>query len=94
MELNALTATANNNKRKLKSRREEDKEKPDAVVKKNWKAGFDDCHTIFNWEARREYSQPNADPRDYWPATQYVHTKLQGQFVCEPLGPIVHLQQG
>ena len=53
--LNAMTKQANHNEQQLISRKEEDKYQPDAVVKKSWKAGFDDGHTIFNWDARRDY---------------------------------------
>ena len=43
LALKALSDQANNNQQDLKQKREEDKEKHDAVVKKNWPAGWDDC---------------------------------------------------
>ena len=58
-------------------------------MKKNWKAGWDDCHTI--WDARRDYTQPNCDPRDYWPAAQYdldVSPNFKGSLFVSHLVPL------
>ena len=56
----------------IAKKKEEDKYLSDPIVVKTWEGGEDDGHTVFAWGSRKDYQQPNLDPKEYWPAAKYV----------------------
>ena len=70
--INTLAKQANNTDQQITKKKEEDKYLSDPIVLKTWEGGEDDGHTIFAWEPRRDYQQPNCDPASYWDAAKYV----------------------